>query len=40
MINQALLDIESSGEGMKIWDVWFGPGSDLPMERKFKIQAD
>ena len=39
-INQALLDIESSGQAAKIWDGWFGPGSEMPMERKFKIQAD
>lgn len=39
-INQALLDIESSGEAARIWDAWFGPGSEMPMERKFKVQAD
>ena len=39
-INQALLDIEDSGEAAKIWDAWFGPGTDMPMARTFKIQAD
>jgi polar amino acid transport system substrate-binding protein len=39
-INQALMDIESSGEGVKIWDAWFGPGTATPMKRIFKIQAD
>jgi polar amino acid transport system substrate-binding protein len=39
-INQALLGIESSGEAARIWDAWFGPRSDMPMERKFTIQAD
>jgi polar amino acid transport system substrate-binding protein len=39
-INQALLDIESSGEAATIWDAWFGPGTDAPMTRMFKIQAD
>jgi polar amino acid transport system substrate-binding protein len=39
-INRALLDIESSGEAATIWDAWFGPGTDMPMTRTFKIQAD
>jgi polar amino acid transport system substrate-binding protein len=39
-INQALLDIESSGEAATIWDAWFGPATDAPMTRTFKIQAD
>jgi polar amino acid transport system substrate-binding protein len=39
-INRALLDIEDSGEAAKIWDAWFGPGTDMPMTRSFKIKAD
>jgi polar amino acid transport system substrate-binding protein len=39
-INQALLEIESSGDAAKIWNAWFGPGTDMPMARTFKIQAD
>jgi polar amino acid transport system substrate-binding protein len=39
-INRALLDIEASGEAAKIFDAWFGPGSQEPMPRKFKIQPD
>jgi polar amino acid transport system substrate-binding protein len=39
-INQALLGMENSGEAARIWDAWFGPRSDMPMERKFRIQAD
>ena len=39
-VNKALLDIEASGEAAKIFDVWFGPKSQEPMPRKFKIQAD
>jgi len=39
-INKALLDVEASGEAIKIFDAWFGPGSPEPMARKFKIQAD
>lgn len=39
-INHALLDVELSGEAAKIFDAWFGPKSDQPMARKFKIRAD
>ncbi len=30
-IDQALLDIEASGEAVKIWEAWFGPGTEQPM---------
>jgi polar amino acid transport system substrate-binding protein len=39
-INRALLDIESSGEATKIFDAWFGPGSEMPMTRAFRIRPD
>lgn len=39
-INKALLDVEASGDAVKIYDAWFGPKSPEPMARKFKIQAD
>ena len=39
-INKALLDVEASGDAVKIFDAWFGPKSTEPMVRKFKIQAD
>ena len=39
-INRALLDLEASGEAAGIFDAWFGPGSQEPMPRKFKIQPD
>ena len=39
-INRALLDLEASGETAGIFDAWFGPGSQEPMPRKFKIQPD
>lgn len=39
-INRVLLDIEASGEAAKIFDAWFGPKSEQPMARKFKIQPD
>jgi polar amino acid transport system substrate-binding protein len=39
-INRALLDVEASGDAVKIFDTWFGPQSPEPMARKFKIQPD
>jgi polar amino acid transport system substrate-binding protein len=39
-INRALLDVEASGEAIKIFEAWFGPQSPEPMSRKFKNQAD
>jgi len=39
-LNKALLDVETSGDAVKIFDAWFGPKSPEPMARKFKIQAD
>lgn len=39
-INKALLDVEASGEAAKIFEAWFGPGSEMPMKRSFKIQPD
>ena len=40
LLNNALLDVEVSGEAARIFDVWFGPRSSEPMVRDFKIQAD
>lgn len=39
-LNRALLDVEQSGEAARIFANWFGPASEQPMERKFKILAD
>ena len=39
-INKALLDVEASGDAAKIFEAWFGPGSEMPMKRAFKIQPD
>jgi polar amino acid transport system substrate-binding protein len=39
-INNALLDVEASGDAVRIFDTWFGPKSPEPMVRQFKIQAD
>ena len=39
-INRALLDIEETGEAASIFDAWFGPGSQEPMQRSFRIRPD
>ncbi|HMK44504.1 MAG TPA: ABC transporter substrate-binding protein [Dissulfurispiraceae bacterium] len=39
-VNKTILDMEKNGEAKKIYDKWFGPHSDLPMPRVFKIVAD
>jgi polar amino acid transport system substrate-binding protein len=38
-VNAALLDVEASGEAARIWDVWFGSGSEAPMRRTFTKQS-
>lgn len=38
-VNQALLEMEKSGEAEKIYNKWFGPESKIPLERTFKITA-
>lgn len=39
-VNRALLDVEASGEAEKIFQAWFGPNSEMPLKRTFKIQPD
>jgi polar amino acid transport system substrate-binding protein len=39
-INRALLDVETTGEAIRIFDAWFGPNTPEPMPRKFKIRLD
>jgi polar amino acid transport system substrate-binding protein len=39
-INNALLDLETSGEAAKIFEAWFGPQSSEPMMRKFSIRSE
>ncbi len=36
-VNKTLLEMETSGEAAKIFDVWFGPKSQSPLKRSFKI---
>jgi len=36
-VDRALLATEASGEAVKIYDVWFGPNSAVPIERALRI---
>lgn len=36
-VNKTLLEMEKSGEAKKIFDKWFGPHSQTPLKRNFKI---
>jgi len=36
-VDRALLAMEASGEAVKIYDVWFGPNSAVPIERALRI---
>jgi polar amino acid transport system substrate-binding protein len=38
-VNNTLLEMEQSGEAQKIYDRWFGPKSDFPIRRTFRINA-
>lgn len=39
-VDRALLDLEASGEAAQIFDVWFGPRSEVPLTRSFRIKLD
>jgi len=39
-VNKTILEMEKSGEAKKIFDKWFGPKSETPLERTFTIVAD
>ncbi len=39
-VNQTLLEMEKSGEARRIFEKWFGPRSEAPMQRDFVISAD
>jgi polar amino acid transport system substrate-binding protein len=36
-VNRVLLEMEKSGEAARIFDKWFGPKSDTPLKRNFRI---
>jgi len=38
-VDGALLDMEKSGEALRIYDLWFGPNSEVPIERALRIGA-
>ena len=38
-VNKTILEMEKSGEAKKIYNKWFGPKSDTPIARNFKIEA-
>ncbi|HEY3489295.1 MAG TPA: ABC transporter substrate-binding protein [Candidatus Deferrimicrobiaceae bacterium] len=38
-VNKTLLEMEKSGDAKKIYNKWFGPKSDTPIPRNFKIVA-
>ena len=38
-VNKTLLEMEKSGEAKRIFDKWFGPKSDAPIQRDFVISA-
>jgi len=38
-LDRALLDLEASGAAETIFAKWFGPGSEMPLKRTFRIEA-
>ncbi|MBI5419351.1 MAG: ABC transporter substrate-binding protein [Deltaproteobacteria bacterium] len=38
-VNKTIGEMEKSGEAKKIFEKWFGPNSDTPLKRNFKITA-
>jgi polar amino acid transport system substrate-binding protein len=39
-VNRTILEMEKSGEAEKIFNKWFGPGTQFHLQRNFKITAD
>jgi polar amino acid transport system substrate-binding protein len=39
-VNNALLEMEKSGQAKEIFDKWFGPNTATPLKRNFTISAD
>lgn len=39
-VNKTILEMEKNGEANKIFQKWFGPKSEAPLKRTFKITAD
>lgn len=38
-VNKTIGEMEKTGEAKKIFDKWFGPNTDTPLKRNFKITA-
>jgi polar amino acid transport system substrate-binding protein len=38
-VNKTIVEMEKKGDAKKIYDKWFGPKSDTPLVRTFKIEA-
>ena len=38
-VNKTILEMEKSGEAVKIFEKWFGPGTQFHLNRTFKITA-
>jgi polar amino acid transport system substrate-binding protein len=38
-VNKTLIEMEKSGEAKKIFEKWFGPNSENPLKRNFRIKA-
>lgn len=39
VVNDELVNLEKTGDAAKIYDVWFGPQTQSPQPRAFKIEA-
>ena len=39
-VDKTVLDMEKSGEAKKIFEKWFGKGTEFQLKRTFKIVAD
>ncbi|MGH8751408.1 MAG: amino acid ABC transporter substrate-binding protein, partial [Burkholderiales bacterium] len=39
-VNRILAEMEKSGAGAKIFDIWFGPKSEMPLQRAFRFETD
>lgn len=40
LVNEVLLDLEKSGEAKRIFEKWFGPSSQSPLNRTFTITQE
>ncbi len=38
-VNRILLELEASGEAGRIFNTWFGPGTEVPLKRTFRLET-